>query len=127
MRCWLGRRCLLRCLVALTLSGPPVTCPHPFSLLFWRFSVANHASSEKRARQSLKRAARNRHVRSTLRGYVRAVRDALTAGDAAAAQKVLPTAIAQIDKAVSKGVYPRKTGSRYISRLAAQLSALTKG
>ncbi len=89
--------------------------------------MANHASSEKRARQSLKRAARNRHVRSTLRGYVRAVRDALTAGDVAAAKKAFAPAVAQIDKAVTKGVYPRKTGSRYISRLAAQLSALTKG
>ncbi len=89
--------------------------------------MANHASSEKRARQSLKRAARNRHVRSTLRGYVRAVREALSAGDVAAAQKAFPPAVAQIDKAVSKGVYPRKTGSRYISRLAAQLSALAKG
>ena len=89
--------------------------------------MANHASSEKRARQSLKRAARNRHVRSTLRGYVRAVRDALTSGDATAAQKALAPAIAQIDKAVSKGVYPRKTGSRYISRLAAHVSALVKG
>lgn len=89
--------------------------------------MANHASSEKRARQSLKRAARNRHVRSTLRGYVRAVREALTAGDVAAAKKAFAPAVAQIDKAVTKGVYPRKTGSRYISRLAAQLSALTKG
>lgn len=88
--------------------------------------MANHASSEKRARQSLKRAARNRHVRSTLRGFVRAVREAVTSGDAAAAQKALVPAIAQIDKAVSKGVYPRKTGSRYISRLAAHVSALAK-
>jgi len=89
--------------------------------------VANHASSEKRARQSLKRAARNRHVRSTLRGYVRAVREALTAGNAADAQKALAPAISQIDKAVAKGVYPRKTGSRYIARLSAHVSALVKG
>lgn len=89
--------------------------------------MANHASSEKRARQSLKRAARNRHVRSTLRGFVRAVRDALTAGDGAAAKKALGPAIAQIDKAVAKGVYPRKTGSRYIARLSAHVSALAKG
>lgn len=86
--------------------------------------MANHASSEKRARQSLKRAARNRHVRSTLRGFVRNVRQALSAGDAAAAAKALGPAISQIDKAVAKGVYPRKTGSRYISRLAAQVAAL---
>ena len=36
----------------------------------------------------------------------------------------LPEALRRIDMAVSKGVFHRKTGSRYVSRLAAQVAAL---
>lgn len=86
--------------------------------------MANHESSKKRIRQTLKRTERNRHVRSTVRGSVKKVREAITAGDKTNAQAALATAVRRIDMAVSKGVYHRKTGSRYISRLSAQVAAL---
>lgn len=86
--------------------------------------MANHASAKKRIRQTKKRTARNRHVRSTVRGFVKQVREAIEAGDAAAAKAALPEALRRIDMAVSKGVFHRKTGSRYVSRLAAQVAAL---
>ena len=86
--------------------------------------MANHASSKKRIRQTIKRTARNKHVRGTTRGYVKAVRDAIDTGDKGAAQEALAKAVRRIDMAVSKGVYHRKTGSRYISRLSTQVASM---
>ncbi|NLE46987.1 MAG: 30S ribosomal protein S20 [Sandaracinaceae bacterium] len=86
--------------------------------------MANHESAEKRIRQTQKRTARNRHIRSTVRSSVKKVRAAIEAGDVAAAKEALPVAVRRIDMAVSKGVYHRNTGSRYISRLSSQVAAL---
>ncbi|MCA9616249.1 MAG: 30S ribosomal protein S20 [Sandaracinus sp.] len=86
--------------------------------------MANHDSSKKRIRQTIKRTERNRHVRSTVRGSVKKVREAISTGDKTTALAALATAARRIDMAVSKGVYHRKTGSRYISRLSTQVAAL---
>ncbi|MDH5491649.1 MAG: 30S ribosomal protein S20 [Myxococcales bacterium] len=87
--------------------------------------MANHASAKKRIRQTLKRTEGNRHIRSTVRGYVKAVRLAIAAGDAGKAKAALPEALRRIDMAVSKGIYHRNTGSRYISRLQRQVAGLS--
>lgn len=86
--------------------------------------MANHASAKKRIRQTAKRTARNKHIRTTVRTYVKRVREAIATGDAAQAQTALKVATRGIDMAVSKGIYHRKTGSRYISRLSTQVAAL---
>ncbi|MGE0792190.1 MAG: 30S ribosomal protein S20 [Sandaracinaceae bacterium] len=86
--------------------------------------MANHASAKKRARQTVKRAARNKHIRTTVRSLVKRVRTAIEASDKGEAQSALAAAVAKIDGAVHKGVFHRKTGSRYISRLASQVAAL---
>ncbi len=86
--------------------------------------MANHASAKKRIRQTIKRTARNRHIRTTVRTYVKRCREAIESGNKAEAKEALKPAIKHIDMAVSKGVYHRKTGSRYISRLASQVAAL---
>jgi len=88
------------------------------------FRVANHASAEKRARQTIKRTARNRQMRTYVRTCVKRVRAAVAAGDSSAAKKALGEAIRHIDGAVSKGLYHRKTGSRYVSRLTRQVNTL---
>ncbi len=87
--------------------------------------MANHDSSKKRIKQTERRTARNRHVRSTVRGAVRRARAALQAGDPKTAQEAVREAESHIRKAVSKGVYHAKTGSRYVSRLQSQATALT--
>jgi small subunit ribosomal protein S20 len=79
--------------------------------------VASHVSAKKRIRQTAKRTARNRHVRSTVRTSIKRARQAIEAGDAGAAQEALREAESSIRKAVSKGVFHHKTGSRYVSRL----------
>ena len=86
--------------------------------------MANHPSAEKRARQNLKRRDRNRHVKTTVRTFVKKVREALASGDKKGAQSALLAATKRIDQAVGKGVFHRRTGSRYIARLATQVSAL---
>ena len=86
--------------------------------------MANYPSAKKRIRQTERRTARNKHVRSTVRTYIKRVRKAIADGDAAEARAALLIAESQIERAVSKGVYHRATGSRYISRLATQVAQL---
>jgi len=86
--------------------------------------VANHASAKKRIRQTIKRTERSKHIRSTVRGLVKSVRVAVAEGDKATAQASLKQAIRRIDMAVNKGIFHRKTGSRYISRLTTQVNGL---
>ena len=86
--------------------------------------MANHRSAEKRIRQTLKRTQRNKHIRATVRGCIKRVRAAIGERDAEGANAALALAARHIDRAVSKGVYHRKTGSRYIARLSGQVARL---
>ena len=88
--------------------------------------MANHKSAEKRNRQNKIRNARNTHIRSTMRTYVKKVRTAVAEGDQANAQILLEKAVPCIDKAASKGVIQKATASRKISRLAKLVSAMVK-
>ena len=85
--------------------------------------MANHKSAEKRHRQSKIRNARNTHIRSTMRSYVKKVRTAIAEGDLETAETLLAKAIPYIDKAATKGVIHKATASRKISRLTKLLSA----
>ena len=75
--------------------------------------MAQHKSAKKRARQSEKRRARNRHISSGLKTAVKAVQTA--SGDDAGT--ALRSAESAIRKAASKGVLSKKQASRRISRL----------
>jgi small subunit ribosomal protein S20 len=86
--------------------------------------VANHVSAQKRARQTIKITARNKHVRTTTRSLMKRVRTAVAEGKKDEAASVLKLAIRQIDKAVGKGLWHRNAGARYISRLTSQVSGL---
>jgi small subunit ribosomal protein S20 len=86
--------------------------------------MANVASAQKRIRQTTKRTARNKHVRTGVRSVMKTVREAVAGKDKKAAQTALASAIKKIDQAVAKGVYPKRTGSRYVSRLSAHVAAL---
>ena len=87
--------------------------------------MANHPSAEKRNRQNIKRNDRNRAARTGVRSFVKKVRVAVAAGNKVEAKTALAEAVRKIDQAVGKGVYKRETGSRYVSRLSAQVSALS--
>lgn len=84
--------------------------------------MANHKSAEKRHRQSKIRNARNTHIRSTMRSYVKKVRLAIADGDLDTAKALLEKAVPYIDKAATKGVIHKATASRKISRLTKLVS-----
>lgn len=86
--------------------------------------MANHKSAIKRIKQNVIRNARNTHIRSTMRTFVKQVREAVAVGDPAAAQAALLRAIPFIDKAATKGVIHKATASRKISRLTKLVNAL---
>ena len=84
--------------------------------------MANHKSAEKRNRQNKIRNARNTHIRSTMRSYVKKLRTAIADGDMETAKTVLEKAIPYIDKAATKGVIHKATASRKIGRLTKLVS-----
>ncbi|MBL9108792.1 MAG: 30S ribosomal protein S20 [Myxococcales bacterium] len=88
--------------------------------------MANHPSAEKRNRQRITRTARNRAVSSAVRTFVKRVRVAIEEKNAGEASTALKVAIVQLDKAATKGAIHVKAASRTISRLSAQVHALTK-
>jgi len=86
--------------------------------------MANHKSAEKRARQTVKRTAVNRLRRSKVRGAVKKLETAITAGDKNAAAEALKVAQPALARGVSKGVIHAKTASRKLSRLVARVNKL---
>ena len=85
--------------------------------------MANHKSAIKRHKQSVKRAARNRTVKTRIKNVVKSVRAAIKADDQEDAQKALQTATSTLDKIAGKGVIHWKKAARKISRLAKALNA----
>ena len=61
----------------------------------------------KRAAQSRERAEVNRTNRTRVRGVIKRLRTAITAGDATAAGNLLHPTMSAIDQAISKGVFTR--------------------
>jgi small subunit ribosomal protein S20 len=85
--------------------------------------MANHYSALKRTRQTEKRTAVNRSNTSLLRGSLRKLKTAITAGNKEAALTAYRETVSVIDKSVKKGVIHKNTGSRYKSRLNARVNA----
>jgi small subunit ribosomal protein S20 len=80
--------------------------------------LAQHKSAKKRARQTLKRRARNRGTRGAVRTGIKAFRASIDGAEDTTAS--LRSAEGLIRRAASKGVIPKKRASRQISRLAKQ-------
>ncbi len=78
--------------------------------------MANIKSAEKKHRQSLKRAERNRVVRGSTRTAIKKARVAIESGDPNALQAVM-TAESALDRAAAKGVIHPNNASRRKSRL----------
>ena len=88
------------------------------------YRLANIKSAKKRIVVAETRAARNKAIRSKVKTFVKKVEAAITAGDKAAAQACLTSAIAEIDKAATKGVYHKNTASRKVSRISKAVNAM---
>ena len=86
--------------------------------------MANHKSAIKRIKQNRKKNERNTHIKSTLKTYIKRVREAAAAKDAPAAREALTAAIPVVDGAASKGVIHRATASRNVSRLTRLVNSI---
>ena len=87
--------------------------------------MANIKSAKKRILVNETKAARNKAIKSKVKTCVKKVETAVANKDAALAADALKVAIAEINKAGSKGVYHKKTCSRKISRLAKAVNAIS--
>lgn len=87
--------------------------------------MANTVQARKRARQNDKQRAHNASLRSTLRTAVKRVRQAIEAGDKAAAQNVFQQSVSVIDRIADKNIIHKNKASRHKSRLSAQIKALS--
>ena len=79
--------------------------------------MANIKSAKKRILVERRNAERNKAIKSKVKTAIKSVDAAITAGDKEAASKALTTAISEINRAASKGVFHKKTASRKISRI----------
>ena len=81
--------------------------------------MANTKSAKKMVRKIAGRTEVNKSRKSRIRTYVRKVEEALATGDKKAAVAALKAAEPEIMRGVTKGVLPKNTASRKVSRLAA--------
>ena len=86
--------------------------------------MANIKSAKKRILVNETKAARNKAIRSKVKTSIKKVEVAIAAGDKAAAQASLISAITEIDKATTKGVYHKNTASRKVSRITKAVNAI---
>ena len=87
--------------------------------------MANTSSAKKATRKIERRTAVNKVRRSRVRSYVRKVEEAIASGDKAAAQAALVAAQPELMRAATKGVLPKNTASRKVSRLARRVKTLS--
>ncbi|MFA6760512.1 MAG: 30S ribosomal protein S20 [Sulfuricurvum sp.] len=86
--------------------------------------MANHKSSVKRIRQTIKKTERNRFYRTRLKNITKDVRGAIEAGNKEEAEAALKVANQQIHKFVSKGILKKETAARKVSRLHKAVNSL---
>jgi len=87
--------------------------------------MANTPGAKKAIRKIERRTAVNKARRSRVRTFLRKFEEALTAGNVENAKAAFVEAQSELMRAVTKGVVHKNTGSRKVSRLAAQLKKLS--
>ena len=86
--------------------------------------MANHASAKKRVRRNERRTLINKSRVSRIRTFIKKVEEAITAGDAAAAQTALQNVQPELYRGVAKGVMHKNTVARKMSQLAQKVKAI---
>jgi small subunit ribosomal protein S20 len=86
--------------------------------------MANTPGAKKAVRKIARRTEVNKARRSRVRTYLRKFEEAVASGDAGAAKVAFVEAQSELMRAVTKGVVHKNTGSRKVSRLAAQLKKM---
>ena len=86
--------------------------------------MANIKSAKKRILVTETKAARNKAIRSKVKTCIKKVEAAIAAGDKAAANEALPVAIAEIEKAASKGIFHKNAAARKVSHITKAVNAM---
>ena len=86
--------------------------------------MANIKSEKKRILVDRRNAERNKAIKSKVKTAIKGVDAAIAAEDKDAASKALTTAISEINRAASKGVFHKKTASRKISRITVAVNKI---
>lgn len=86
--------------------------------------MAQHKQAKKRIRQTARRTEVNRARRSRVRTFIKKVESAINAGNKDEANAALRVAESEMMKAAGKGIYPKLTASRKISRLSQRVKTL---
>ena len=86
--------------------------------------MANIKSAKKRIRQAAKSTDVNRDRIGRVRTFVKKVETAIASGNKEEAAAAFKEAQPEIMRGVTKGVLPRNTASRKLSRLSARIKAL---
>ena len=86
--------------------------------------MSNIKSAKKRILVDRRNAERNKAIKSKVKTAIKGVDAAIAAGDKDAASKALTTAISEINRAASKGVFHKKTASRKISRITVAVNKI---
>jgi small subunit ribosomal protein S20 len=87
--------------------------------------MANTLSALKRTRITERRTLINRMRKSRLRHQIRALRRAVQANDAQAANSLLPPTFSLIDRAAKWGIIKKNTAARYKSRLSLRVRKMS--
>jgi small subunit ribosomal protein S20 len=87
--------------------------------------MANTPGAKKAIRKIERRTAVNKARRSRVRTFLRKFEEAVSAGNVENAKAAFIEAQSELMRAVTKGVVHKNTGSRKVSRLAAQLKKLS--
>jgi small subunit ribosomal protein S20 len=83
--------------------------------------MANTKSAQKRIRSDERKRVRNMMVRSRVKTFIKKAEQSIRAGEETSAEAVRQ-AIAQLDKAASKGVIHKNNAARRKSRLMAKFN-----
>ena len=86
--------------------------------------MANSPQARKRARQNVKRRARNVSERAAVRTYIKKFYKSLESNDTEAAVEAFKLACSKIDSSARKGLQHKNKAARLKSRMNARLKAL---
>ncbi len=86
--------------------------------------MANSPQTRKRARQNVVRNQRNRSYRSSVRTSIKALLNAISAGDKDGTPAAYRNAVSVIDKSAIRGLMHKNTAARLKSRLNKRVQGL---
>ncbi len=87
--------------------------------------MANTPSAKKAARKIERRTEVNKARRTRMRSFMRKLEEAIASGDKKAAEEQFKVVQPIVMKSAGKGIVPKNTASRKISRLSARVKALS--